>query len=603
VPARPLLGWARFTAVDLFVCALITALGALQFVLCQRASDFLYGDVAYVELAKSLLKGTYSFNFVTERLQPPGFPGILALVCSTIGCTHDTLVLTMPVFLTLGFLVSYAVICRQLGRPVAAASCLLLASSPHIFPFATTHLWPSFPYFFTSMLFLFFASKLAAPGKGLRGVLLGCLLCLLLTATVLIQSVGVVLIGGFLSWVVLSFFGDRSIAKSRLKFAAPVIFIAFLAQAFWMQRGGNPKEWPLPGYPDSYLAQLKVKSGNFPELGLASPKDVVFRVRNNLKERTSFLGEVLIRHWIRSSWSSPMVAGLIVLILLGVWRSLLRSDSQLCAMYFVGYECIYLLWPWSFDVPRFTIPVLPLACLYLAEGFTALHRWSQRYPQRVGCLFLPLSIVLGFFATAKGWRAEAGHGFQDKISAIFWIMSAVTCASLIWKRPLPSSDRLSWCQSFLSKRFSVASVSFSLVQLIGAVVVTSLVVTGVAAEIPIGRENLTSGSAKIESTPEIQAARWIQSHTDPSSIVASRHVELVYHFSRRKMIWFPPMTNPNVLMHGIREHHIQYVIVIDRGFNYYLPPDTICFDLLYRAYPQAFRLVEAKDQVTIYEVL
>jgi hypothetical protein len=56
-------------------------------------------------------------------------------------------------------------------------------------------------------------------------------------------------------------------------------------------------------------------------------------------------------------------------------------------------------------------------------------------------------------------------------------------------------------------------------------------------------------------------------------------------------------------MQGIREHGIQYVVVIHTDFNYYLPSETVCFDLLYTAYPEAFRLVEEKGQLRIYEVL
>ena len=577
-------------------------MGMMQVILSQRAPDFLYGDVQFVDLAKSLLEGRYSVNFVTERLQPPGFPVVLALVCSSIGCTHDILVRTMPVFFTLGLLLSYGIVQHQIGRPMAAAICLLLASSPQIFPFVTTLMWPSFPYFFTSMLFLFIASKMEPVPRGLHGFLLGCLLCFLLTATVLIQSVGIALTGAFLGWVALSFLGDGLVAKSRLKFAIPIILVALVGQALWMQRGGNAKEWPLPGYPESYLSQLKVKSGNNPELGLATPKDLVLRVEKNLRERVSFLGEVLINHWIPASWSSPFVTGILVLIVSGLLNSLMRDDSRLCALYFLLYESIYLLWPWSFDVPRFTIPVLPLYCLYLAEGFRALRSWFQRYPQRIGILFLPLSIVLGFSAVGKGWRTNA-YGLQDKISAIFWLMLAIVCTSLIWMKPLPHSDRILWRGMFLNKRFSVARASISLRQLVAAVVVTVLVAKGLAAETSIGEENLTSGSIKFQNTPEIRAARWLQSNTDSYAVVAARHVELIYHYSKRKVVWFPPITNSKVLMQGIREHHIQYVVVIDRGFDYYLPPDRLCFDALYRAYPHVFRLVDTQDQLSIYEVL
>src|SRR5215831_11895476 len=111
---RPHPPWGAFTIVDLIVCALILCLGALPFFMYEKAADSLHEDVFYIELAKSLLhNGSYINNFVTENVQPPGLPLILAGLCGTLGCAHDTSVRTMPVFLTLGFLVSYLVIRRQ----------------------------------------------------------------------------------------------------------------------------------------------------------------------------------------------------------------------------------------------------------------------------------------------------------------------------------------------------------------------------------------------------------------------------------------------------------------------------------------------------------
>src|SRR5208283_1419784 len=172
------------------------------------------------------------------------------------------------------------------------------------------------------------------------------LLCLLVTAAVMVQSAGIALIGALLGWVVLSFLRNSPVAKLRFKLFVPVIFFALSAQIWWMHRGSNYSDWPmLPGRGESYLSQLKVKNGNYPEQGMASPKDVVLRVEHNLKERTLYLEEVLIRLWISPSWASVGVAGCIILVLLGVWSSLLRADSQLCALYFISYECIYLFWP------------------------------------------------------------------------------------------------------------------------------------------------------------------------------------------------------------------------------------------------------------------
>lgn len=592
-----------FTTADWCVCAVIAAVGALQFILCERASDFPYSDVSYVELAKSLLRnGTYSFNFVTEKLQPPGWPVTLALVCSTVGCTHDTLVRTVPVFLASGFLLSYTVLRNQIGRATAAAICLLLAASPAIFPYATRVLWPSFPYFFFSMLFLLLAQRFKPPKDGLQKILIGCLLCFLLTAALLIQSVGIALIGALLGWAVLLFLRDSPDAKIRLKFAVPVILVALLVQTLWFQRGGNPRDWPLPGYPGSYFSQLMLRSGNDPELGLASPKDLVLRVGKNLEERVAFLAEVLTHHWVTPSLASPLIAGLIVLILAGIWSSLLRSNSQLCALYFVGYEFIYLLWPWSFDVPRFTIPVLPLSCLYLVEGVLALQRWMRQYPRVVALVFLLLSVVLAFLAVARCLQASVRHGIQDTIAPAFWIFSSAVWVKSMRTGSLLPSEYLRWVQGCLGKRYSVVGLSLSPVAVAGAFVLTCLVATSVAADVCLGLENLSSGQTKLANTPEIQAAAWIRSHTDPNAVIASRHVELVYHYSGRRVIWFPPISNPQVLMEGIRSQHINYVIVVDRKFDYYQPSDAICFELLYKRYLGSFRLVETNGPLRIYQV-
>jgi len=452
------------------------------------------------------------------------------------------------------------------------------------------------------MLVLLLIPKLETSQKGPHRLLAVVLLCFLVTAAVMIESAGIALIGAMLAWLILSFFAYPEIAGLRLKLLLPIVLFALVAQVLWLQRGSNPRDWPLPGRGESYLAQLRLKSGNNPELGLASPKDIVLRVANNLKQSTTLFGEMLLQHWISPSWSSPVIIGLIVLVLSGLWSSLWRSKSQLCALYFICYECIYLLWPWFSGMVRFGLAVLPLACLYLAEGVLAILQWSREHPRRVGAVFLPVSIVLAFFAR-DGWAAGTGHSLQDRMSLVFWVVCAVICVRFIWKRSLPSWSSLSWAQKFFGRRYLVGSLSFRPAQLFVVLAVTYLVATGVAADVSRGRQNLASGVVTFENTPEIQAARWIESHSAPNVILASRQVGLIYHYSRRKVIWFPPITDLKVLMRGLRELHVDYLIVVDRRSSYYLPSEKVCFDLLDKAYAGTFRLVEENGPLRIYEVL
>jgi hypothetical protein len=605
LPQRTIASRAPFSAADAFVYALILALSALPFFLYERAPDFVSSDVFYVILANSLLhQHSYSTNFVREMLQPPGLPIILAMVCATFGCIHDILIRTMPVFLAAGFLFSYEVIRRQGGRLIAALSCLLLAASPTIFPWVTSRLLPIFPYFFVTMVIFSLIPKLEVSQRGLRTFLGLLLLCFLLTAAVIIESAGIALIAAMLAWIVLSFFGNRDTAMRRLRRFLPIALVALLAEGLWLRQGGNHLDWPLPGYPQGYLAQLKVKDGNYPERGFATPTDVVLRVEKNLRDSSNFLGETLFQRWISPSWTSPATAGLAILILCGLWSSLWQSNSQLCALYFIAYEWVYLLWPWSSGVLRFALAVLPLACFYLAEGVLALRRWSVQCPRKVATLFLPLSIILALAAAMQGWSAQTHRGFQEKIAPVFWVVCAILCVKLIWTKLFPSaSGGLSRVLNVFQRRYSVGSISFHPAQLLLIFAAAYLTATGVAAEIPMGRENLLSGWSTFETAPEIKAARWIEAHTDPGTIIASSQGTLIYYYSKRRVMWFPPISNPKVLMEGIRKYQIRYLVVINRNAYYFLPPETTCFDLLYKAYPQTFQLAEAEGQVRIYEVL
>src|SRR6266851_3157276 len=63
--------------------------------------------------------------------------GLGALLCATVSCGRAVLIRSMAVFATMGFIASYELLRRVQGRAVAAASCLLLGSSPIIFMFST----------------------------------------------------------------------------------------------------------------------------------------------------------------------------------------------------------------------------------------------------------------------------------------------------------------------------------------------------------------------------------------------------------------------------------------------------------------------------------
>jgi len=115
----------------------------------------------------------------------------------------------------------------------------------------------------------------------------------------------------------------------------------------------------------------------------------VARVDGNMRARMGLFVELMTRHWINPSYSSVAMTLPLMLILVGVGSSILRRKGDFCAWYFLGYEWIYLLWPWTLEV-RFFLPTAPLACLYFFEGTKVFSGWCYRYPRRVGAVLLPV---------------------------------------------------------------------------------------------------------------------------------------------------------------------------------------------------------------------
>ena len=593
---------SSFTLADTAVWVMILALCALPFFLYQRAPDFPSEDVAYVELAKSLLRsGFYGFNSVPERVQPPGFPALLAIICTLFGCSYSILIRATVVLLALGFLITYELIRREAGRGTAAAACLLLASAPQVFKAASQKLFPSFGYFLTSMLALLVARRLFAAQTRSAKYLYSFLLSLLVGYSILIQSAGLALVGAFLGWLFITSLRDFYTATSRFKLVFPALVLGIVVQFLWMHRGSNPPEWPLPGYPGTYLSQLPLKSGNFPELGMATPGDFVLRAAQNIRERILFSAELFTRHWIHPSLSSVGLAVPCLLIFLGAVSSL-AGETGYIAWYFIGYELIYIFWPWSFEL-RFVLPSLPLLFHFFFRGAANLSRFCREYPRRVGAFYLPVASLLAVHAMKHQRLPGKSYGAQGFISLGFWVLSLFVSIWMIWRNTSPFQLSPSPVWNSLRKKYSVWRISLRPWQWAGAFILGALVVVGIGEELPIARTNLAYSVVKLMQVPDIRAALWIRDHTDSNAVIAARHVSLVHHYADRRVIWFPPLTNPQLLMQGIRQHHIQYVIVIDRDYSYYLPPDEGCFARLNLAYPGVFNLVEDRDQVRVYKVL
>src|ERR1700734_1061942 len=168
-------------AADAFFLACILCLGGFQFLSVQRVHDFQRDDVFFSDAGRSLVDhGFYGINGHPETNQPPGLPFLLGLLSLAGWGSHLAFLRVMTLFETLGFLVSYDLLRRQIPRLAAAFICLLLISSRVYFLLAGQWVSPCFPYFLTSMSALLAAREFENSESPARRVAWGALLTILI---------------------------------------------------------------------------------------------------------------------------------------------------------------------------------------------------------------------------------------------------------------------------------------------------------------------------------------------------------------------------------------------------------------------------------------
>jgi hypothetical protein len=603
-----------FVSADLIFSILILVFGTSAILLHQRTSDFGGEDVFYADAAQSLMDhGFYGVGGHRETTQPPGLAGILALLFSMLGRSYAVCVGAMAVFEALGFVVAYEILRRRIPRLVAATICIVLLSSPLYFSWATRMVYPCFPYFFTTMGALLAAEEYEKAATTRSRIFLGIVLAAAVAASLLIATGTIALLGAMAAVVVSTFLTDRRLGGTRLLKFLPVLLLGIAVQGFWMHRKPAQMEWPLPGFPGPYHQQLKLKSGNYPELGMAKFADIPARVATN----SMIEAELLVVLALPQGVNRAKVAVVIIPVLLmgvgwaySVWKS---RGTSIVDWYFAGYEFIYLLWPWTMEV-RFLLPIAPLAFLYIWLGAIGIVRSSMARPRLVGNIWFPVALLmtaLSALSIHTHW-ARGKADVSDVLIIPVWLIAA-GCA--VWMaytgHSIFSPEMFSKARKWLKQPLGSGQFSLHhLVLYLSYLFVIGVLLIGVGGDIRVARENLnTTELVNVERTgvveilaPEVEAGLWLRSNTSPDSVVMARHWATVYHHSKRKSVWFPPISNPGILLEGIVKHAVNYIVVIKHDSPYYLPDDDYCFDRLLATQAEDFRLVFQTGKLRIFEV-
>ena len=607
------LGWRRLahsTALgawrpsfsDAAILFFLLVFGGLQFLSCERSLDFLREDVAYFELGKALLAGHgYAYNGVAEAVQPPGLSLLLAFLIRLFDSQHSLLLGCVGVLLPLGLLFSYWILRIRYGRVPAAATCMLIACSPSIFAFSTRYIAPALPYLFASMVALFAASKLDSASSRSKALFWQITLALFLAASILTQVSGVALLLAIVVWMLLSSRRSPAVLRARLRKFLPPLAVGALVAFAWIHQGGHQaKDWPLEGYPGGYLSQVVVKSGNQPELGRATPLDFVVRLSDNGEHYMDLFVGLFTSHWLDLTWSAVVPATLLVLMLIGVGDALFYRGSTPYDWYLLGYCAIYLFWSWQPEL-RFMIPVIPFLCIYVYAGARRLPRLASEHPRLLGAIGVPLFSLLATDAVFWALNRREG-GLQLRLSAAIWVAAACASLWMFLKNASPLARIAGFFRTGAGRNWILGFPVDSALRTVAAFLLLAQASLAFAGDLKIRDQNINAPLLQSSMRADISSASWLADHSPQDAVIMARHVPITFHYAHRHVVWFPPISSPDVLMDGIRRLGVTHISVVRRDYYYYLPPDVFCFDRVRRAYPSAFQLVGQGQDFQIFSV-
>jgi hypothetical protein len=452
-----------------------------------------------------------------------------------LGASHEAMLRLMVPFLAVALWAAYRLLESSQGPRLAAAVCILLATSPALFAFATQWVYSDLPYLCASLWVLWLAWQIEHCHRTERPWPSLALCSVLLAASVLFRSAGVALVVGLAGWLMLGSLAlDPAQRKRRLVHFAPVLLsgcVVIAAWAGWVM-AHESVDWPmLQGHPREYLSQLRVKSGVRPELGTASAWEMVARVPPNFAAQLGGWIELLTPlPYVPERLLVPLAVVAAPLLVLGLAGTLRVQGGDLACWYFIAHEMMYLLWPWPFEM-RFALPLAPLACLYLWRGGQRLARAAARWPS-VGLL-----------------------------------TSSTT--------PM--------------RRIAVALVALA-------------VTLGLMRQWETAQANRRFEPEQHPAYARALAGQWLAANSPPTAVVMARQMDVIHHHSRRRAVWFAPISDAQVLMQGIRRLGVSHVVVA-KGWNYYWPSEAECMLALLARYPQAFRRLHEAPRFSVFEVV
>ena len=571
-------GWVQWTAVIVVVLAVVY--GALA----RRHFDFGADPAAYAGVAASIIAGDgYWFNGRPHTLYPPGYPVLLVPVSWLSGDNYAALSAYTAVLaaIAVGAVAWYS---RERLATHRWVPVLMVAFSAPYLAHAASGVASEAPYTAVSVAFLACIERLSrAEDRRVRpAVLLSA--ALLLVATMAIRGVGLALFAAAgLTLVTRSVNarrnGTASRALDRVLLGAMAMAVPYaIGWAVWTSTARTPL---YEGeYADTYGAQFRMVDPHEPDLGVASPSDIVARIPAGLVSQTTHAAELLTNAgWLLPVWYSVPMLLVLVGALLGIVREVQRPNPTM-GWYVLSYAGLLVIWPFE-SVQRFLLPVFPLVAILVAAGLTWLVRAYEARKRWAELLVfaLPVAGVTGSVIASLGARELSR---QELASLVAWI--ALAGVALLVRRRGAGSMRLVR-SSWLPHAFLIAFVA------LGA------------------RSMASTIEARIDSAPErnddvARASQWIRANTAPTDVIMAFAYSGLHYATGRSTVPFPVMRDPERLQRTIVGLRPDYLLVeAPKPYEYFTPTQNERLEIIEAARLLRLREVARFDGTRMFRVL
>lgn len=581
---------------DIFILITLILYG-IVFNVSKSSIPVLNADTScYIGLSESIAESkNYNFNFIPHTKYPPGYPLFLSLFRIFYENSYYSVFITATAFLALiGVFASYLLL-KCYSPLTAILVTFLLITSPGFFFMATTTILSDLPYFTFSMTALLSSLRLWNSNLGYQKHICNFIFTFTLIASVMTRTIGIMLPFGFVLWLFYSFVVDKHSLLQRLKFFSMPLILCSISIAAWFWWSESRSVIQYPGqYMDSYFAQMRLVDPHRPELGLASAFDLIIRISKNAILSISYISGLVTHIWITPSPVSVFIVPIIALLVIGIGYRIFFGKADFVLWYFCSYMGMILLWPFDEGI-RFSLPVFPLACLYVFEGAKAIVRFSFKK------LLLRVALLLTFLFSLPSLYLLLGgkaRGIQEQFSCLLWIsLTFVFAIILISNNHFIPNNVL---KNLLSNNYVIVNRWFK--RSIYAVVIMFCII-GIINELHIAYNNIKFKTDYLQNYPFIRAAEWLKHNIPDNSTICATQKEIIFQQTGIKTVPFPVSSSPDLLINTFKKLGAQYLIVYDEGkFPYFYPTDKERYLILSTFAPNLLTCIHEEKNFQIYKI-